>query len=241
LEVSEKINYLSEVKFFGISRILLVDLGVRLNLGCGPGPVLAKSYIYVDASRKLLISKIPLLAKLIQRYSKSKIFWDRKVKYKNILGLQLPPNSVEFIYSSHLLEHIYFHQSKTLLRKLFESLKAGGRIRLALPDYDAFISKYIFTAETNPVLAIQELEASLLSHPLEKPKLRKKLWNLVTGDLHVHRWHPTFALVECILLEAGFQNVVRCKFRESELAEIHLIENRDTMTFYIEACKIDKH
>jgi len=196
---------------------------VRLNLGCGPGPVLAKSYVYIDASRKLLIAKIPMLAKLIRRYSKSEMFWDKSVKYKNILSLRLPPNSIEFIYSSHLLEHIYFSQSKHLLRNLFEALNVGGRIRLALPDYDAFISNYILTAKTNPVLAIQELEDSLLSQPLEKPKVLKKLWNQITG--------------ESMLLEAGFRNIIKCKFRESALAEIHLLENREIMTFYIEGSK----
>lgn len=215
----------------------MVDLRVRLNLGCGPGPVLAKSYVYIDASRKLLIAKIPMLAKLIRRYSKSEMFWDKNVKYKNILSLRLPPNSIEFIYSSHLLEHIYFSQSKDLLRNLFEALDVGVRIRLALPDYDAFVSNYILTAKTNPVLAIQELEDSLLSQPLEKPKMLKKLWNQITGDLHVHRWHPTFALVESMLLEAGFRNIIKCKFRESALAEIHLLENREIMTFYIEGSK----
>jgi SAM-dependent methyltransferase len=210
---------------------------VRLNLGCGPGPVLANSYIHMDASRKLIIAKIPILAKLIRRYSKSEIFWDKNVKFKNILRLRLRPNSIEFIYSSHLLEHLYFDQSKDLLRNLFESLQVGGKIRLALPDYHAFISNYILTTQTNPVLAIQELEDSLLSQPLEKPKLLKKLWNLITGDLHVHRWHPTFALVESMLLEVGFRNIVKCNFRESQLAEIHLLENREFMTFYIEGIK----
>jgi predicted SAM-dependent methyltransferase len=210
---------------------------MKLNLGCGPGPVLAENYIHIDASRKLLLAKLPGINFVIKKVFGIENNWDPKVKFKNILGLRLNPDTVESIYSSHLLEHLYYSQCVDLLRIAHKSLITGGIIRLVLPDYDAFILRYIESYKTDPVLAINEFEESLLSYPMDKPSLRGKIWKNITGDLHIHRWHPTYASVHHLLIELGYRNIERYNYRESKLAEIDLLENRDSMSFYIEATK----
>jgi len=210
---------------------------MRLNLGCGPGPVLADNYVYIDASRKLLLAKFPAINFVSKKIFGLENTWDPKVKFKNILGLRLKPSTVQSIYSSHLLEHLYYGQCVDLLRIAHKSLETGGILRLALPDYDAFICRYIETYKTNPLLAIKEFEESLLSHPMKKPSLRGKIWKTISGDLHIHRWHPTYASVHQLLLELGYTNITKFNYRESNLAKIELLEHRDSMTFYIEATK----
>jgi predicted SAM-dependent methyltransferase len=210
---------------------------MKLNLGCGPGPVLAKGYIYVDASRKLLLAKIPIFSSLAGTIFGIKDSWDANVKFKNIIKIKLKSNSVQSVYSSHLLEHLYYNQSEELLQKLHKSLVEGGTIRLALPDYDAFILKYVKTFENSALIAMQELEASLLSYPLIKPRIRTRVWSQITGNHHIHRWHPNFAILQQMLLEIGYTNIKRCNYRESSLEEINNLENREFMTFYIEANK----
>ncbi len=210
---------------------------MKLNLGCGPGPVLAENYIHIDSSRRLLLSKIPGINFVSKRVFGIENNWDPKVKFKNILRFHLKPKTVDSIYSSHLLEHLYYSQCLDLLRIAHTSLVNGGILRLVLPDYDAYILKYIESYKIDPVLAIEEFEKSLLSYPREKPGLSGKIWKTIAGDLHIHRWHPTYALVHHLLQELGYKNIVRCNYRESKLAEIDLLENRDLMSFYIEATK----
>ncbi len=210
---------------------------MQLNLGCGPGPVLANSYIHVDASRKLLLAKTPVIGSLARKIIGSESNWDANIRFKNILRMKFKTNSVHSVYSSHLLEHLYYNQCEMLLKKLYDSMIEGGTIRLALPDYDAFIFKFVKTYESNALIAMQEFEASLLSHPLIKPRFRTYAWNHLTGNLHIHRWHPNFALVQKMLLEAGYTNIKKCEFRKSSLEEINQLENRESMTFYIEANK----
>jgi predicted SAM-dependent methyltransferase len=184
-----------------------------------------------------LLAKTPIIRTLGRKTLSSNSGWDVKVKFKNILKMKLQPNSVQVVYSSHLLEHLYYNQCEQLLQKLHYSMIEGGIIRLALPDYDAFIRKFIKTFESNPLIAMQEFEGSLLSHPLIKPSIRTKLWNQITGNLHIHRWHPNFAVVQEMLLKIGFTSIERCQYRESSLEEINHLENREFMTFYIEAKK----
>ena len=151
--------------------------------------------------------------------------------------MKLEPNSVQAVYSSHLLEHLYYNQCEELLQKLHHAMIEGGTIRLALPDYDALTFKFVKTFETNPLIAMREFEESLLSHPLIKPSFRTNIWDQLTGNLHTHRWHPNFAVVQQMLLEIGFTNIKRCQYRESSLEAINHLENREFMTFYIEAQK----
>jgi predicted SAM-dependent methyltransferase len=210
---------------------------MRLNLGCGPGLVLEPSYVYIDASRKLLLTKIPIINLALSKFGPAHNSWDKRVKFKNILKLKMSPGSVQSVYSSHLLEHLYFNQCQTLISEIFKALEDDGILRLALPDYDAFVLRFTETQKIDSLKAIQEFEAALLSHPLTKPKLSKRIWNILAGDLHIHRWHPNYAIMKSILEEAGFKNIKRCNFQESALEGITNLENRNEMTFYIEATK----
>lgn len=210
---------------------------MRLNLGCGPGPVLEDSYVYIDASRKLLLAKVPILNFFYKKIFHEKNLWDKRVKFKNILNLKLEKNSIEFVYSSHLLEHLYFDQSVKLIHSLYEALQIGGRIRFALPDYDAFIAEFARNHQTNPFLANRNFEKALLSGPNDKPSVKQRIWQFVTGDLHVHRWHPNFAVMEHLLEQVGFRNIRRCSYQSSTIFGIEKLEYRDEMTFFIEASK----
>ena len=64
-----------------------------------------------------------------------------------------------------------------------------------------------------------------------------RIWNKLVGDLHVHSWHPTYANIHQLLLELGYTNITKCEYHSSNLDEIEFLENREFMTFYIEATK----
>jgi hypothetical protein len=107
-------------------------------------------------------------------------------------------------------------------------------LRLALPDLDQFLNQYQQDLKINSYQAAINLDMSLLSYPLEKPKLVSKL----SGSKdHVHKWHPSVGLVTHILKEIGFSNIQQRYFREGSFISLATVEHRNEMTFYLEATK----
>jgi hypothetical protein len=116
-------------------------------------------------------------------------------------------------------------------------LKLVGKLDLLFPIMTHFFFEFAKTHQTNPLLANQNFEKVLLSGPSNKPNLKRIIWQFVTGDLHIHRWHPNFAVMEHLLEQVGFNDIRRCKYHSSTLFGIENLEYRDEMTFFIEASK----
>ncbi len=51
-------------------------------------------------------------------------------------------NSVDFIYSEHVLEHLTFEEGEKVFREFYRCLKVGGVLRIAMPDLDYVMQKY---------------------------------------------------------------------------------------------------
>lgn len=56
--------------------------------------------------------------------------------------LDYPNGSVDEIYSSHCLEHIHHRSTLATLAEWVRVLKPGGRIRIAVPDFDRVFDEY---------------------------------------------------------------------------------------------------
>ena len=52
-------------------------------------------------------------------------------------------NSIEFIYTSHFLEHLYAKELEKLLDECFRILKPGSKISVAVPNARLYIDAYI--------------------------------------------------------------------------------------------------
>jgi predicted SAM-dependent methyltransferase len=61
-------------------------------------------------------------------------------------------NSVELIYSSHMLEHLNYEDAKSALKLWYSKLIDGGILRLAVPDFEAICKRYIYTGNINELL-----------------------------------------------------------------------------------------
>lgn len=61
----------------------------------------------------------------------------REIAYLDAGGnFPLPNNSVDFIFSEHLFEHLNIVQQKNMLKESFRVLKRGGVLRIATPSLD---------------------------------------------------------------------------------------------------------
>ena len=93
--------------------------GLRVNVGCGPNVV--DGYINID-----VVSSDPKV-----------VFWDCRK------SLPFDDDSVEVIFSEHVLEHFeYPAQSSTFLRECHRCLVKGGVVRIVVPDGGLYLPLY---------------------------------------------------------------------------------------------------
>lgn len=63
--------------------------------------------------------------------------------YKDITKLPFDDNSVDLIYSSHVLEYFDREEVLTVLSEWKRVLKKGGILRIAVPDFESMCSLYM--------------------------------------------------------------------------------------------------
>ena len=57
-------------------------------------------------------------------------------------GIPFPDNSIDIIYSSHVLEHFYYEDIIQLLKDCIRALKVGGVFSVSVPNAKLFIDAY---------------------------------------------------------------------------------------------------
>lgn len=67
------------------------------------------------------------------------LFWDLR------RGIPFPDNSVDVIYSSHLLEHMSYRDGLSLLREALRVLKPGGVVSVCVPNARLYVEAYLGT------------------------------------------------------------------------------------------------
>lgn len=110
-------------------------------------------FLSKKAVRNLFIDKKKLKIAIGERYNYqlykilSWVLIDHKESdidhnFENDSKIPLGDNSVSFIYSSHMIEHISDQALKNLLYEAYRLLKPGASLRLEAPDSEIFIEAY---------------------------------------------------------------------------------------------------
>lgn len=178
---------------------------VALNLGSGS--VHLKGFIGVDAEPSV---NPELLLDLTQ-------------------GLKdLPDGSVDLIYSEHFIEHLDQAAHSVLIDECYRVLKPGGRIRLATPDLDYVVFKYLWDWKS---------QAWLNEVPWkDEVKTRGQMINRSMRD-----WGHQFLFNEedlmQLLASAGFVSIIRFEYGASADARLADLETRPDSTLILEGVK----
>lgn len=177
----------------------------RVNIGCGQTHF--AGWLNYDNSFSVRFAKYPLLVLLLERLGlleqgqksffsfarNNNIIWANAPKH-----IPLPDNSVEVLYTSHMIEHLSQEEAKLFLQEACRVLAPSGIIRIAVPDLRKLANRYI--AEGDADLFI---ERSLLTR--QKPKtLLGRLKSLVIGDRH-HLWMYDGPSMVRLLSAMGFK------------------------------------
>lgn len=195
----------------------------KLHLGCFDR--ILNGWINADITPHIFLARIPGLAFLLfkigvlskQRYEQHKQGIFRTIRYLNVTKtFPYSDATFDFVFSAHLLEHLYPHQTIFCLNETFRVLIRGGVVRIGVPDLDKIVKNY------DPQHSEKFLEAVF--------EAKQKY------DKNKHHWHYNEISLTKLLKEAGFSKIYRCKFQEGNCADVTLIDNRPESLF-MEAIK----
>lgn len=202
----------------------------RINVGCGLNA--PEGWLNVDRSPNLVLDRVRPVKVLLRRLGvlseAHMAAWPRNIVRLDVRkGLPYPDGSFEGVYSSHMLEHLYFDQAQAVLREFRRVLRPGGIVRLALPDATR-LARDLLEAVDDPEAGLS-FNDGLAAHPLEAPGRAHRLLAPFVGN--VHRWQPVPALVIHMLTDAGFVGARTRGYLEGDLLDLVAVESRADSLF----------
>ncbi len=209
----------------------------RLHLGCGL--TTPDGWINIDGSWNARLAKYPILRRVAHSLhlvppDKVDVPWSSRIFIHDVRKpLPFPNGSAEAIYSSHLLEHLYFEQGKTLVRECFRVLASKGILRVVVPDLACNCPRNTSdgTRLENPSTGDESLTPAdrfnqrLLMRPPAPPSDSLIYrWYTTVADFHQHKWMYDENSLKALLRAAGFADVERMPLHTSRIAGIEQIE-----------------
>ena len=211
----------------------------RINIGCGSNP--SEGWLNFDNTPAIKLANSPLkyrIAKLFGMLKKThieNIEWNKKnkIKYADAAkSIPLPPNSVEAIYTSHMLEHLSREGAKSFLYEANKILKIDGVLRVSIPDLKIYIEKYLINEDAN------EFMTGILVESPPINTLKQKIFLYINGYRH-HQWMYDGRSLSILFRDAGFKNIKICAKGETAIKNstgLDLFERgRDSV--YVEGSK----
>jgi SAM-dependent methyltransferase len=200
---------------------------VKVNLGSSLA--VADGWVNVDGSPHIMFATLPKpLLKLMYRFSDARnwcgdeSFYITQLKTHHFVhhnleyGLPFADDSVDYLYSSHVLEHFYVDTAEFILRDAHRVIRKGGRIRICVPDLQHAFKLY---AQGNKEQA--------LSYFFEPRR----------GSFNRHRYMYDFDLLASLLKKVGFPAIEQFAYRQGLVPDLDRLDNRPDETLYVEAMK----
>jgi SAM-dependent methyltransferase len=117
-------------------------LTVKLNLGCGEQVV--EGWINVDYALGAKLARLPLFKNINNKVKLFEYNWDTNIVIQDLRKtFPWKTESIDIIYSSHLLEHLTRKEGLKFLKKSHRVLKKNGIIRIIVPDLEYYVAQYI--------------------------------------------------------------------------------------------------
>ena len=202
---------------------------IAINLGCGLS--IAPGWINIDNSPNARLAKYPWLRWTLWKLGVLSDFhhsvnWASSIKIYNLKkGLPYLDSSIDYVYTSHLLEHLKLRDAQRLIKEAFRGLKPGGVIRIVVPDLTIGAREYLAAIEANPNDAKAALDF-LSWLQLSRPGVRDP-----------HLWMYDAPSLGAMLGEAGFINITVCEYRRGRVPDCEILDNHIDDSLRLEAEK----
>lgn len=212
---------------------------IRINIGCGDVP--ASGWLNYDNSLTVRLASIPGLAWVLARGG---FFSPRQhqfieavrkhgIRYADAVA-KIPhsDNSVDVVYTCHMLEHLDRREAVQFLAETMRVLKPGGILRVVVPDLKLHARNYLEDDDAD-----RFLDAVMLSTPSPEGFLsRIKL--LIVGHRH-HLWMYDEKSISGLIEVCGFSEVKSLRPGETRIPfpdGLDLYE-RSEESIFVEAVK----
>lgn len=143
-------------------------------------------------------------------------------------GLPHSDDSVDLIFSEHVIEHFTKKEGEELLHECYRVMKAGGGLRIGWPGLEKLIKAYLFKSSKYKNHVIPHVE-----------HINFHTWDELLSDSLFsweHRYAYTSNHLKQLLELIGFRNIKSKKFNDSDFGITYDIRD-DPATTYIEAQK----
>ena len=212
---------------------------IRVNIGCGSTPI--NGWINYDNSIAIKLANSPILYrilklfKLLNKRQIKNIEWNKRNKIffaDATKKIPLGTNSVECIYTSHMLEHLSRDGALSFLDESLRILKKDGILRITIPDLKIIINDYLTEGDADEFMERLYIEAPSIENLTSKLKL------FIFGYRH-HQWMYDGKSLSILMKKRGFRNVKVCKRGETfinNLNGLNLYE-RIEESVYVEGIK----
>ena len=189
----------------------------KVQFGCGLSH--KAGWVNYDSSLTLKLQRLPVLG-AIARKAVPPLF-DECVRFGDVSkGLPIPDGSVQFLYSSHVLEHIPLLNLRRALVEAFRVLAPGGIFRSVMPDLERLARSYL--SDERPEAAVSFIEYTGMGLR-ERPKGlmggARFLWG---NSRHVWLWDQKGIAAE--LDRVGFSDIRRAVIGDSAAQEFSEVE-----------------
>lgn len=181
-----------------------------VNFGCGLD--VSDKFINYDSSPSLYLLRLPLIGPIIRKKLPP---FPKIARPGNIVkGLPVGNETLNGIYSSHVLEHLSYNDCIQALRNCYSYLKPGGVFRAVLPDFEGFVNNYIEAKRQGNYAAANEF---LTYSSLGKENTFKSFFSFIkeyfSGANHLWMWD--FESLSHELGKVGFKDITRSYYHQS--------------------------
>ena len=193
-----------------------------MQYGCGlTAPDTWRNF---DASPTLQFQRLPILSKM---GIKPGVRFPDNVEYGNIIkGLPISLKSCDVVYCSHVLEHLSYQDCASALNNTYSILKSGGVFRLVVPDLEYNARAYL--DDDSSQAANTFMRETLLGHDDYPRNLKSFLAHWLGNQQHLWMWD--YKSMRDQLLAAGFDQIRRAQFGDSNHPAFSLVERQERWT-----------
>ncbi|MBI3452116.1 MAG: methyltransferase domain-containing protein [Rhodospirillales bacterium] len=188
----------------------------------GSGWHAPESWENYDVSLYMRLRELPLFGPLFARLAR----FPAHVRYGNIVtGLPVALGSCDGVYSCHVLEHLCLDDFRTALRNVHALLRPDGIYRFTVPDLQHHIGKYRRETDAGDWQAAPRFLNETLLGRAHRNTLRDTLIEIFTGSGGTyHKWMWDEASLRHEMAAAGFRDVRRCAFLDSQDPMMVIVE-----------------
>lgn len=217
--------------FTWLKRNQMIRTGSRVvKVNLGSGLTVAEGWYNIDGHLRSYFASWPrwVLRLVYRNVQKSNLVYSED-SYVSILknhtfiyhnlkyGIPFPDDSVDFLYASHFLEHLFPVHASLFLKEAYRCLKKNGIFRVCVPDLAYAFKLY------------------------EKGEKKKALGYFFEDDpadeYTYHRYLYDAGLLRESLEKAGFRDIKKCSYQKGQTPDIQKLDRLPDETLYMEAAK----